>query len=189
MNETETDLIDDPDPEIETDSETERIPTGTVTATIAVILTAIRTSVLLVLAALLSPFRILRRAYERFAALSLRHPRLSMRAGFSTLLVGIAAGYTVMPAAAQDACGEGAGAFIEAMQTEIGAIVLGILALITLVAIALILIPVAGTAAIGWTMIFAVVGGIFVYMLVFWLLGMMGDFGVLGMEDACTPFY
>jgi hypothetical protein len=114
------------------------------------------------------------------------NPKLA-RFTMTFVVAVIASIVLVNPAAAQ--CDEGAGLFILDMQEQIGAMVLGFLVLMALIALALILLPVAGTAAVGWTIIFAVGGALVLYMLAFWLFGQIGEYGVLGMEDACSPFY
>ncbi len=114
------------------------------------------------------------------------HPKLA-RFTMAFIVAVIASIVLVNPVAAQ--CDEGAGLFIADMQEEVGSMVLGFLVLMALIALALILLPVAGTAAVGWTIIFAVGGALVLYMLAFWLFGQIGDYGVLGMDDACTPFY
>lgn len=114
------------------------------------------------------------------------HPKLA-RFTMAFVVAMIASIVLVNPVAAQ--CDEGAGLFIADMQEEVGSMVLGFLVLMVLIALALILLPVAGTAAVGWTIIFAVGGALVLYMLAFWLFGQIGDYGVLGMDDACTPFY
>jgi hypothetical protein len=114
------------------------------------------------------------------------HPKLA-RFTMAFVVAVIASTVLVNPVAAQ--CDEGAGLFIADMQEEVGSMVLGFLVLMVLIALALILLPVAGTAAVGWTIIFAVGGALVLYMLAFWLFGQIGDYGVLGMDDACTPFY
>lgn len=91
------------------------------------------------------------------------------------------------PAAAQ-ACGESLGAFVSDMQMNIAAIVLGIVVIAVLIGAAFAMFPFLG-GSLGWAMITGAFGVIIVIILVFWLLGLMGDYSVISMSEACTPFF
>lgn len=109
----------------------------------------------------------------------------SARATFIGLIVAFVA---TNPTAAQ-ACDSAAGMFISDMQTQTGQIILGAMFLASLVGLGLILVPFGGTAQMGWVMLFAVGAGLFGFMLIYYVFGMVGDYGVMGMGEACSPFF